>query len=147
MTNLRAARTTACFRNARTTVRRAGQVRGPPWSETRSVGRVVCVRVVLQAGSGADLDLDRGRGADAQAFTLASGDVTAMLQREHTAFALFLDHWAAESGTEAEAAAHRAEAAEHRAAADDLTTALNTALWREDLGHVCRVALGCSTRV
>jgi hypothetical protein len=71
---------------------------------------------------------------DNQAFTLASADVITMLQREHVAFALFSEEWAAAATTANLRAGHLAAASEHRAAADTLTAVLNERLWREDLG-------------
>ena len=74
---------------------------------------------------------------DSQAYTLASADVTTLLTREHIAFALFSESWAAaaERSDPQLAAAHRLAAAEHRATADSLAATLNARLWREDLGY------------
>lgn len=64
--------------------------------------------------------------SDSQALTLGSADVMALLIREHTAAALFREHWGG---------AHRTAAAAHRAAAANLTATLHARLWRQDLGH------------
>lgn len=65
-----------------------------------------------------------------QAYTLASADVITLLQREHIAFALFSEAWAAaETSGSAEATTHLAVASEHRAKADSLTASLNERLW------------------
>lgn len=98
---------------------------------------------------------------DAQAFTLASADVITLLQREHTAYALFLDEWAQSSSalpsassspssftipavpgaaatataTDTVAAEYQAAAVHHRARADVLAKTLNEKLWRADLGY------------
>jgi glycogen debranching enzyme len=60
-----------------------------------------------------------------------------LLQREHTAYALFADEWASTASATASAAAeaHRAAARRHRALAGSLATTLNERLWRRDLGY------------
>ena len=98
---------------------------------------------------------------EGQAYTLASADVMVYLQREHVAYARFLDAWAAEDELlDAETRAtggkthgaleqapkveKRAAAAHHRRAADALTRTLNERLWRADLGY--HMAINTSTR-
>ena len=89
---------------------------------------------------------------DTQAFTLASADVITLLQREHVAYALFLDHWAAAAAAPLKSqnafsapppppppsqrsAEYRATAVHHRAEAEALKATLNEKLWRADLQY------------
>jgi hypothetical protein len=83
---------------------------------------------------------------DSQAFSLASADVTTLLQREHFAFSLFADAWSehSHSASPERSLMHRTLAARHRERADALTAELNAALWRADLGY--HVALNTSSR-
>jgi hypothetical protein len=83
---------------------------------------------------------------DSQAFSLASADVTTLLQREHLAFSLFADAWSehSHSASPERSLMHRTLAARHRERADALTAELNAALWRADLGY--HVALNTSSR-
>jgi hypothetical protein len=67
--------------------------------------------------------------------TLASPDLQTFMVREHTAFALFLQHWAAaaeQRGDTEQAAADRATAAQHRALADAIGEVVNRWLWHEE---------------
>ena len=67
-----------------------------------------------------------------QAYTLASADVLVYLQREHIAYASFLEAWGDDG------------ALHHRRMANELKDTLNRELWREDLGY--HIALNTSTR-
>ena len=80
--------------------------------------------------------------SDSQALTLAEPSLLSLLSREHTAFALFSEAWAAQSL--GDAAAHAAAAARHRAAAASIRETLNRRLWRGDRGY--HVAYNTSTR-
>ena len=84
--------------------------------------------------------------SESQAFTLASADAITLLHREHIAYALFREAWAADEGVTRPSAAseHLAVAQRHRAIADSLRETLNERLWRSDLGY--HVAYNVSTR-
>jgi neutral trehalase len=62
-----------------------------------------------------------------RAFTISAPDLMTFLYREHTAFALLLEHWAAAGGDDA--AACTAEAEEQRRLAAGVRIATNTHLW------------------
>eukprot|EP00927_Polykrikos_kofoidii_P039958 TRINITY_DN34247_c0_g2_i1.p1 TRINITY_DN34247_c0_g2~~TRINITY_DN34247_c0_g2_i1.p1 ORF type:complete len:444 (-),score=56.21 TRINITY_DN34247_c0_g2_i1:108-1439(-) len=116
------------------------------WDQTPRVDAATGLRVWHdQMESGADnlvlSQCPNARSAEcwteAQAFTLASPDLMVFLQREHSAFALFLDSWASESHRRGEASAAEAYSSEaqlYRANAQNLKRILNEQLWREDLG-------------
>lgn len=69
------------------------------------------------------------------AFTLASPDLQTWMHREYTAYANFLQAWAAGSGDAAYAAATRARADAARARASAVRAALDAYLWSDALGY------------